>query len=238
MNAIITGASKGIGKAIAEKLVCEGMNVAICSRNETELSKTIADLQQLNPAVKVFGQCHDISKKEEAISFGNAALDSFKTIHLFINNAGTFIPGDICTEEDGILETLMGINLYSAYHLTRVIAPAMMKNDMATGSRGHIMNMSSVAGLKAYAQGGSYSISKYAMEGFSKNLREELKAYFIKVTTINPGATMSDSWNGSGVEASRIMKASDIADLIWTVFNLSPQAVVEEIVLRPQLGDL
>jgi NADP-dependent 3-hydroxy acid dehydrogenase YdfG len=95
-----------------------------------------------------------------------------------------------------------------------------------------------VAALKAYPQGGAYSISKYALDGFSKNLREELKPHFIKVSTVNPGATMSDSWSGSGIDEARIMRPEDIADIIWTVFNLSPQTVVEEIVLRPQLGDL
>jgi short-subunit dehydrogenase len=76
------------------------------------------------------------------------------------------------------------------------------------------------------------------LEGFSKNLREELKPHLIKVSTVNPGATMSDSWSGSNVDENRIMRPQDIADIIWMLFNLSPQTVVEEIVLRPQLGDL
>jgi NADP-dependent 3-hydroxy acid dehydrogenase YdfG len=109
---------------------------------------------------------------------------------------------------------------------------------MITQKRGHIFNMSSVAALKAYPMGGSYSISKYALEGFSKNLRAEMMPYGIKVTTINPGATMSDSWKGSGISPERIMEADDIAAVIWNAYQLSPQAVVEEIVLRPLLGDL
>jgi len=238
MNAIITGATKGIGRAIAEMLVLEGMGVAICSRNKAELDSTVADLKELNPDVNIFAQVRDLSQKSEAIEFGEAVLNTFSRVNLLVNNAGTFIPGDICTEEDGILEKLISTNLYSAYHLTRVIVLGMMQNEMGNGSRGHIFNMSSVAALQAYTHGGSYSISKYAMEGFSKNLREELKPHFIKVTTVNPGATMSDSWSGSDIDEGRIMKAKDIADMIWTIFNLSPQAVVEEIVLRPQLGDL
>ena len=101
-----------------------------------------------------------------------------------------------------------------------------------------VINISSIAALQAYPQGGAYSISKYAMEGFSVNLREELKTDLIKVSTINPGATMSDSWNGSGVDASRIMKGEDIAEIVWCLFRLSPQTVVEQVVMRPQLGDL
>jgi NADP-dependent 3-hydroxy acid dehydrogenase YdfG len=171
-------------------------------------------------------------------AFAKSMLEKLKTIDVLINNAGVFIPGDISTEEEGLLETLIETNLYSAYHLTRALLPSMMTNNLGKGSRGHIFNICSIAGLKAYPQGGSYSISKYALIGFSTNLRMELMPYQIKVTTVNPGATMSHSWNGSGVNEERIMKASDVADTIWGVYNLSPQAVVEEIVLRPMLGDL
>jgi NADP-dependent 3-hydroxy acid dehydrogenase YdfG len=174
-----------------------------------------------------------MSQKEDVLRFANSILETYASIDILVNNAGRFLPGDISNEADGLLETLIETNLYSAYHLTRALLPSMMNN-----KQGHIFNISSIAALKAYPQGGSYSISKYALEGFSKNLREEMKPYNIKVTTVNPGATMSDSWKGSGIDEDRIMKAEDIAAVVWSVYNLSPQAVVEEIVLRPQLGDL
>ncbi|MBK7762467.1 MAG: SDR family oxidoreductase [Bacteroidetes bacterium] len=238
MKAIITGASKGMGKAIATKLVTQGFDIAICARDKNQLQQTVNELQALNSQATIFYEVRDISNKQEAINFGKSVLQELKQVDLLINNAGTFIPGQISNEEDGILEKLMSTNVYSAYHLTRSVIDSMKSNALQNGSRGHIFNISSVAALKAYSHGGSYSISKYALEGFSKNLREELKEDFIKVTTVNPGATMSDSWNGSGVDEARIMKPEDIADMIWAIYNLSPQAVVEEIVLRPQLGDL
>lgn len=238
MNAIVTGASKGIGKAIAEKLVLEGMNVAICARDKVDLIEAVITLKEVNPAVDVFSQIRDLSIKEEAIAFGEDVQKRFGRVDLLVNNAGAFISGDLCTEADGVLEKLIATNLYSAYHMTRTIAYHMKQNDVVNNMRGHIVNISSVAALKAYTNGGSYSISKYALEGFSKNLREELKPHLIKVSTVNPGATMSDSWSGSDVDETRIMRPQDIADIIWMLFNLSPQTVVEEIVLRPQLGDL
>lgn len=238
MKAIITGASKGMGKAIASKLVIQGFDIAICARDKHQLQQTANELQDLNADVTIFYEVRDLSIKQEAIDFGKSVLNAFERIDILVNNAGTFIPGQISNEEDGNLEKLMSINVYSAYHVTRAVINSMKANTLQNGSRAHIFNISSVAALKAYSHGGSYSISKYALEGFSKNLREELKEDFIKVTTVNPGATMSDSWNGSGVEASRIMTPEDIADMIWAVYNLSPQAVVEEIVIRPQLGDL
>jgi short-subunit dehydrogenase len=103
---------------------------------------------------------------------------------------------------------------------------------------GHIFNISSIAALQAYPNGGSYSISKYALTGFSKNLREELKPFSIKVTCIYPGAVYTDSWAGSGVKPERVLKSSDIAETIVQISKLSPQAVVEDLVIRPLLGDL
>ena len=233
MNAIITGASKGIGKAIAEKLVMQNINIAICARDEKQLQETKSQLEILNPAVRIFTMVADLSKKKDAQLFGEQCLKNFSTIDILVNNAGSYLPGDITTEADGTIEKMIETNLYSAYHLTRLIVPKMQSQKF-----GHIFNMSSIAGLQAYKNGGAYSISKFALQGFSKNLREELKPYFVKVTTINPGATMSDSWIGSGIDEERIMKASDIADLLWNAYQLSNQAVVEDIVLRPILGDL
>jgi NADP-dependent 3-hydroxy acid dehydrogenase YdfG len=92
--------------------------------------------------------------------------------------------------------------------------------------------------LQAYTNGGSYSISKFALMGFSKNLREELKPHHIKVTAVYPGAVLTDSWGNFDNSKNRIMEASDIATLILSCSKLSISAVVEDIVIRPQLGDL
>jgi NADP-dependent 3-hydroxy acid dehydrogenase YdfG len=103
---------------------------------------------------------------------------------------------------------------------------------------GHIFNISSIAGLKAYANGGSYSISKYAIRGFSNNLREEMKPFNIKVTAVYPGAVLTDSWKEAGINPERIMEVNDVANMVYAASQLSPQACVEDIVIRPQLGDL
>ncbi|MGB5007050.1 MAG: SDR family NAD(P)-dependent oxidoreductase, partial [Ferruginibacter sp.] len=104
--------------------------------------------------------------------------------------------------------------------------------------KGHIFNICSIASLNAYPNGGAYGISKYAMYGFSKNLREEMKHHGIKVTHVLPGAAFTDSWSGSDIDPKRIMEATDIAKMVYAAAHLSPQACVEEIILRPQLGDL
>jgi short-subunit dehydrogenase len=109
---------------------------------------------------------------------------------------------------------------------------------MIQAKQGHIFNICSIASLQAYANGGSYSISKFALLGFSKNLREELKPHGIKVTAVCPGATLSASWDGFDIDPKRIMEAADIAKMVLAASQLSSMAVVEDIILRPQLGDL
>lgn len=233
MNALITGASKGIGKAIALKLASMQCNLILCARGEDALQQTVQEIQTKFTTIRVKGFACDLSKQPACEALVKEALANVNHIDVLVNNAGQFIPGDVTLEQDGQLQQMLNVNLFSAYHVSRAIIPSMKGR-----KQGCIINMGSVAGLKAYEHGGSYSISKFALVGFSKNLREELKPFGIKVSTINPGATMSDSWSGSGVSQDRIMEANDIAEVVAMLVSLSPQAVVEDITLRPLLGDL
>jgi short-subunit dehydrogenase len=233
MNIVVTGASKGIGRAIAEAFAADGNTLFICARNEVQLYNAVAEMQAMFPASVIKAMPADLGTKEGAIAFGNWVLQNCASVDVLINNAGQFVPGSIHNEADGILEQMISTNLYSAYHLTRVLLPGMIQQQ-----KGHIFNICSIASLHAYPNGGSYSISKFALMGFSKNLREELKPHNIKVTSVYPGAVYTASWAGSGVPPERIMESNDIAAMVLAMSKLSPQAVVEDIVLRPQLGDL
>lgn len=233
MNAIITGAGKGIGKAIALKLAQQGCHLAICARTEADLLQLQTHITQMHPGVNILAKPVDVSNRDQLILFAKECLTYFSTIDILVNNAGFFRPGTIHEEEEGLLEQLMSTNLYSAYHLTRQIVPTMKQQH-----KGHIFNICSTASLTAYPNGGAYSITKFALLGFSKNLREELKAHHVKVTAICPGPILTDSWNGFEGPADRLMTPADIADLLWSIYALAPQTVVEEVVLRPVLGDL
>ncbi len=232
MNIIITGASKGIGLAIAEKFAEAGHTLLLCSRSEKALYDTMSMLQTKYPQCTVKARPVDMGKPEEAKAFGVWSL-GFGVPDIVVNNAGQFLPGSVHNEAAGTLEKMIEVNLYSAYHLTRTVLPEMMK-----AKKGHIFNICSIAALHAYDNGGSYSISKFAMLGFSKNLREEMKPHGIKVTAVCPGATMSASWDGANIDPKRIMEAADVASMIYAASQLSPMAVVEDIIMRPQLGDL
>jgi len=232
MNVVITGASKGIGKAIAEIFAAYGHHLFLCSRGEVALYKTMEELMTKYPAAIIKAKPFDLSRKEEAKAFGAWCLE-YGVPDVLVNNAGLFEPGSVHNEPEGTLESQLAVNLHSAYHVTRSVLPWMMEK-----RSGHIFNMASIASLDAYANGGAYSISKFALYGFSKNLRQEMKPYNIKVTAVHPGAVMTDSWGDFDNSQQRIMEAADIAKLVYAASHLSPQACVEDIVVRPQLGDL
>jgi short-subunit dehydrogenase len=233
MKIIITGATKGIGRAIAEKFASEGFNLALCARTAEDLGTLKERLVNAYPGIEVLTKPVDMRQKKEVLDFAGFVQSHWQQADVLVNNAGIFIPGEIHREPDGILEQMIETNLYSAYHLTRAVLPLMLPQ-----RRGHVFNICSIASLFAYPEGGSYSISKFAMLGFSKVLREELKDKGIKVTALMPGATWTDSWANSPFLPERMMKAEDIALAVWSAWQLSPSAVVEEIILRPQLGDL
>ena len=233
MNVVITGASKGIGKAIATGFAAEGNHLFLCARNEVDLYNTVAELQVKYPDSTISAMTADVSGKNEVIKFGEWVLNKAGAVDVLINNAGLFLPGSVYNEAEGLLEQMIAVNLFSAYHLTRLLLPNMM-----TVRQGHIFNLCSIASLEAYTNGGSYSISKFALMGFSKNLREELKPHNIKVTAVYPGAVLTASWGDFDNSEHRIMEANDIAAMIMAAAKLSPQAVVEDIIIRPQLGDL
>lgn len=230
--AIITGASKGLGKAIAMQLAAENYMLLLCARGELGLYNAVQDIINHYPNALVKAMPIDISVAAQVQDFATWCLQ-FGTPTILVNNAGKFISGHIATEDDGVLEQLMHTNVYSAYNLTRAILPSML-----AAKKGHIFNICSIASLQAYSNGGSYGITKFALLGFSKNLREELKPQGIKVTAVMPGATYTDSWKETNIPAKRMMEDNDVAALIVAATKLSAQAVVEDIVMRPQLGDI
>ncbi len=228
---IITGASTGLGLAIARQFAAAGYRLILISKTADKLKSAAESLKSYQVPIDIYPT--DLSVKENIQVLAETLMREHDHFDILVNNAGRYVPGSIYNEPDGQLEQMINTNLYSAYHFTRGLMPAFLRQQ-----HGHIFNMCSIASLQAYPNGGSYSISKYALAGFTRNLREELKPLGIKVTGIYPGATFTDSWKGSGVSEERIMQASDIAQLVFTAANLSPQACTEDIIIRPQLGDL
>lgn len=234
MLAVITGATKGIGRAIAEALAAENYHLAVCARNETDLNSMKHDFEHRFPTIKLFIFVADMAKKNDVQNFANAIAQHWESVEVLVNNAGVYLAGNITDAAENDLELLIQTNVLSAFYLTRALMPLLLRGV----EKRHIFNMCSIASLAAYPNGGLYSISKFALLGFSKVLREELKLDNIKVTSILPGATWSSSWVGVELPESRLMQATDIAQCVLSALRLSASAVVEDIILRPQLGDL
>jgi short-subunit dehydrogenase len=226
---VVTGGTRGIGRAIAQKFLQNGFDVVTCARNVEEADR----LKQRSASSTIDIFRADLSAKEDVISFIRHVERLGRPVDVLVNNAGYFVPGGITTEPDGVLEDMMKANVYSAYYLIRGLTGRM--KDKNTG---HVFNLCSVASIKAYPDGGSYAITKSALLGLTRTLREELKGSGIRVTAVIPGATRTASWDGVDLPEDRFMKAEDIADMIFASYALSPRSVVEEIVIRPQLGDI
>ncbi len=230
--AVITGGSRGIGRAIAEKFAAQGFDIVLTAKDAHTLMSAQSAIEA-KFKVNCFIKPADLSQKSEVLALGEWIVSLRQPIAVLVNNAGVFLPGNIHEESDGTLEKLIETNLYSAYYLTKAIMPIFLEQH-----EGHVFNVCSVASLKAYPNGGSYSISKFALLGFSKGLREELKDEGIKVTSLIPGAVYTDSWVGAGISKERFMTVEDVAEVTWSAFSLSKNALVEEIILRPLSGDI
>ncbi|HZX74033.1 MAG TPA: SDR family oxidoreductase [Cyclobacteriaceae bacterium] len=229
---VVTGGTKGIGRAIIEKFASQGFDIATCARNNDDLHQLKQALtKQYNVAIHTVKA--DMSVGNQVAIFVEYILGLNRPIDVLINNAGYFIPGKVISEPDGALESMIDTNLYSAYRMTRGII-----ENMKARKSGHIFNMCSIASIAAYPNGGSYTISKFALLGFSKVLREELKPWSIRVSAVLPGATLTASWEGSNLPEDRFIKPEDVADAVYSAFALSGRSVVEEILIRPLLGDL
>ena len=233
-TAVVTGATKGLGRAIAEIFAENGFDLCVCARTEADLEAMSETWRQQFPGVVLHTFPADLGKKSEVMEFAAFVRNKWTQLDVLVNNAGIYLPGGVLDEREGSLETLLEINLLSAYYLTRSLLPAIM----LPHARGHVFNMCSIASIIAYPNGGAYTVSKFALLGFSKCLREETKARGVKVTSILPGATWSDSWQGVDLPAERLMESVDIARAVWGCYNLGDAAVVEELLIRPQLGDL
>jgi len=226
---IITGCTKGIGRAIADCFAEQGFDIAGYARNHKDIAAMQALYTKQYPSQRFLFLSADASKKTDVLQFAQTVKDNFSSVAVLVNNAGVFLPGSIISEKDGTLEKLIKTNVYSAYYLTRALKDVITKN---------IVNICSIASLQAYEAGASYTISKFAMLGFSKQLRHEFKNTGIAVTAVMPGAVLTNAWTGADLPDSRFIKATDIGKIIFTIYELHPSAAVEEIVIRPQLGDI
>jgi short-subunit dehydrogenase len=232
---VVTGGSKGIGRAVVLRFLRAGFPVATCARSAADLAALVTELQAEVPGAVLHTEAADLSQAADCARFAAFVLGLGQAVEVLVNNAGAFVPGRLQDEPtDGSqLRQMLAVNLLSAYDVTLPLLPGFIAR-----GRGHIFTICSTASITAYPNGGSYGIAKHALLGFTKNLREELKPSGVRVTAVLPGPTLTASWAGVELPPERFVQSEDVAEAVFGTYSLSPHAVVEELLIRPQLGDL
>jgi len=230
---LITGASQGIGAAIAKVFAKElkGARLALVARNARNLVATARACAKSGATVEPF-PC-DVADEGAVSALHAAVAKRFGAVHVLINNAGVFEAAPFVETKVADFDRIVAANLRSAFLVTRAFVPAMIAQ-----KQGDVFFMSSIAGLGAYPNSTAYCAAKFGVTGLAAVLRAETRAHGVRVCCVHPGATWSPSWSSSGVAEERIMPAADVARAFYDVYRLGRNTVVEEIVLRPQLGDL
>jgi NAD(P)-dependent dehydrogenase (short-subunit alcohol dehydrogenase family) len=183
---VISGGSKGLGKALAERFAREGATIALCARHEGALNTVVKELREIDATI--ISRTCDIANPDEVKEFASAVLGEFDSVDVLINNASAILPLKTIAEYSGReWEEVVRININGLFNFTHAFLPNMMKN-----KSGAIINVSSSVGRAMRARWGAYAVSKYALEGFTQLLAEELRPYNISVNSVNPGAMATE----------------------------------------------
>jgi 3-oxoacyl-[acyl-carrier protein] reductase len=223
-NALITGAGKGIGKAIAIALAKEGVNVILVSRTQSDLDEVATEVNKLGvQSVALAADVSDIDSVNEAVA---EALDKFKTIDILINNAGIAAFGKILEMEPQAWERIIQVNLMGTYYTTRAVLPNMIARQT-----GDIINISSTAGLKGNASTSAYSASKFAVLGLTESLMQEVRKHNIRVTALTPSTVateMAKDLKLTDGNPETVMQAEDVAELIVAQLKLNRRVFIKD----------
>jgi 3-oxoacyl-[acyl-carrier protein] reductase len=225
--ALITGGSRGIGKAIAARLGRLGADLCICGRDQSALQSTASELRLTD---RVFARTADVTNPGEISSLVQAAQEKLGPITILVNNAGIGNPGFGAIQEksesdwDRVLDT----NLKSVYLVSRAVVPLMIQR-----RRGDIINISSLAGKNTFAGGAIYCASKWGLQGLSGCMAEDLRAFGIRVSVICPGSVFTDFSGRGPKDPTKVLTADDVAHAVAMVALQGPQSFISEVHLRP-----
>lgn len=230
---LVTGASQGIGAAIAKTFAAElrGVRLVLVARNEKKLAAVARACAKLGAMAEVF-PC-DVTDETAVAALGRAVTKRFGGVDVLINNAGVFEAAPFAEMTVAQFDRVVAASLRSTFLVSQAFVPGMVRR-----RSGDVFNMSSIAGRQAYPGGAAYCAAKFGVTGLTQVMRAELKDKGVRVCGVFPGATWTPSWEKSGFGPARMMPAEDIARAILDVYRLSRRTVVEEIVLRPQGGDV
>ena len=226
---LVTGASRGIGAALADAFAARGARLALVARSADALA---AVAERCAAAGARAFPC-DVTDDAAVASMAEAVRQWGGVPDVVVNNAGLFEPGGLADTAPEAFRRQLEVNVVSAFLVTRAFWGEML----ARGS-GRVLMMGSVASVRGYPGGTAYGAAKHALLGLARSLREEAKGTGVSVTTLLPGATRTGSWDGTDLPDDRFMPPEDVARVAVEVASLSPRTVVEEVLLRPDAGDL
>ena len=229
---VVTGASQGIGQAVAEAFAREPeARLALVARSQDKLDAVAARCRALGAEAVVF-PC-DVTDDAAVMEAAQAILAKWDAPDVLVNNAGLFQPGTVAETSPDVFRQQIAVNLTSAFVVTQAFLQPMIDR-----GQGHLFFMASVASIRAYEAGAAYCAAKHGLLGLARVVREETKTLGLRVTALLPGATLTPSWDGVDLPEERFMPPEDIARALLDIYHLSDRTVVEEILLRPQLGDI
>ncbi|MDX1530220.1 MAG: SDR family oxidoreductase [Rhodothermales bacterium] len=231
---VVTGARQGIGAAIAEAFAeafGAGAQVALVARSEGKL-EAVAERCRAHGATAEPFPC-DVTDDAAVAAMAAAVQERFGVPDVLVNNAGLFQPGGLLDLDPAAFREQVEVNLTSAYLVTRAFLPALLER-----GAGDLFFMASVAALRGYPGGAAYCAGKHGLLGLARVVREETKAHGLRVTALLPGATFTPSWEGTELPEERFMPPEDVARAVVDLHRLSGRTVAEEVLLRPQHGDV
>lgn len=225
--AVVTGASRGMGEAIARRLSTMGAAVVITARNAESLSRVAQSIRENG------GQCEavpcDVANLAQVESLGRAVEKKFGRVDILVNNAGIGGMGTKLHElSPDEFDRIFHTNLRGPFYMIRTFAPLMIR-----ANTGHIINISSLAGKNPLPNGAAYAASKWGLNGLSVSVAEELRAHGIRVSVVSPGSTATDFGDHSAKNASKMLSADDIANVVAMLVTQAPNSFVSEISIRP-----
>ena len=224
--ALVTGGSRGIGRAIALRLAHLGASVAICGRNEEALAATEAELQK--GGSPIFSQTADVSRGSDAAAVVEKTEATLGPISILVNNAGIGLFGPVHEKTEADWDRVLSTNLKSVFLVSRAVIPSMIRQGY-----GDIINISSLAGRNAFAGGAIYCASKWGLQGLSACMAEDLRDHGIRVSVICPGSVATDFSSGPAKDPTKALVPEDVAHAVEMLVTQRAQSFVSEIQLRP-----
>jgi 3-oxoacyl-[acyl-carrier protein] reductase len=225
--AVITGAGRGIGAAIARELSALGATAVLCGRTQATLESTAKSIGQSGGKAEAVA-C-DVSSLESVETAAKHVETLFGRVDILVNNAGIGgFGGPLHQLQPDSWDQILNTNLRGVYYMTRAFAPMMIR-----ARSGHIINISSLAGKNALPNGAAYAASKWGLNGLTYSLAEELRGHNIRVAVICPGSTNTDLSPHAGKDPAKMLQPEDVAHTVAMLVTQAPQSFISEILLRP-----